>query len=191
MNIVEIVKNKLIDYSEQSKTKDGYDFWNEHIKFVFKHAGDLARKYNADIEVCELAALLHDIAMPAENGPREEHHIYGAQMAQEILSELNYTQNKIDLIKKCVLHHRGSKDEVRETIEEQIVADADVMAHFDNIPSLFSLAYNELKLSVSEGAEYVKNKLLRDYKKLSPQSKELLKDRFDTIMSVLFLDNSN
>ena len=72
-SIVETVKEKLLEYSKKSFEKDGYDFWNNHIKYVFKNAHDLAVKRGADIEVCELAALFHDMAMVADFGPREEH----------------------------------------------------------------------------------------------------------------------
>lgn len=187
-NIVEIVKAKLLEYTKKSFEKDGYDFWNEHIKYVFQNAHDLAVKRGADVEICELGALFHDMAMAAEFGPREEHEIYGAKMARSILSELGYPAEKIDLVEKCVLHHRGSKDDSRDTAEEQILADADVIAHFDNIPSLFSLAYNKMNLSIPEGKGFVKNKLMRDYRKLGPESQKELKERFDTIMDVLFKD---
>lgn len=42
-------------------------------------------------------------------------------------------------------------------------------------------------MNIKEGAEYVKKKLERDFEKLSPTSKEMLKDRYDTIMKVLFI----
>lgn len=187
-NIVEIVKEKLLGYSKESFKKDGYDFWNNHIKYVFMHAHELAIKRGADIEVCELSALFHDMAMVADFGPREEHEIYGAKMAHDVLTELGYPKEKIDLIEKCVLHHRGSKEDTRNSIEEQIIADADVMAHFDSVPSLFSLVYNKLGLPMEEGRDYVKNKLTRDYKKLSPEGQKEQKERFDTIMKILFVD---
>ena len=61
-------------------------------------------------------------------------------------------------------------------------------AHFDSIPSLFSLVYNKLGMSMEEGKEYVKNKLQKDYKKLSPLGQTEQQDRFNTIMNVLFVE---
>jgi len=186
-NIVEAVKSKLMGYNQKSLERDGYDFWNDHIKYVFRHSHDLAIKRGADVEVCELAALFHDMAMVANNGPRDEHEQYGAKMAVSMLIELDYPKDKIDVVEKCVLHHRGSKNDTRDTLEEQILADADVMAHFDSIPSLFSLAYNKMGLPVEEGRDFVKRKLIGDYKKLSPEAQKELQERFDTIMKVLFV----
>lgn len=56
---------------------------------MFKHSHDIAVKRGADVEVCELAALFHDMAMVADFGPRDEHEKYGAQMAHSVLTELN------------------------------------------------------------------------------------------------------
>lgn len=60
------------------------------------------------------------------------------------------------------------------------------MAHFDCIPALFDVAFRERNLNFVEGSEYVKKKLERDYNKLSSRTKELLQERYDNIMNVLF-----
>lgn len=185
--IVEDIKEELLKRCNIYNEKYNYDFWNDHIKYVVKNAIELAKEYNADIEVVTLGALLHDIAMPSEFGPREEHNIYGVKIAEELLTKLNYPENKKERVKECVLRHRGSKDLSRNTIEEQCVADADVMAHFDCIPSLFHLVYNEMKLSVEDGENYVKRKLEKDYNKLSDKTKEMMKDRYENIIKVLFI----
>ena len=155
--ITEKIKQELLIRCEKSKEKDGYDFWNEHIKYVVENGIELAKKY-------------------------------GAEIAEQLLIELNYPKERIEQVKNCVLNHRGSKDRPRNTIEEQCVADADVIAHFDCIPSLFSLVYKEMNLSISDGKEYVRRKLERDYNKLSPKTRELLKDRYKNIVDVLFVN---
>ncbi len=188
MNIVELIKEELLKRCKESKDSDGFDFWEDHIKYVVDNAVALAKKYGADVEIVELGALLHDIAMPSNIGPQEEHHIYGAQIAEELLTKYNYPQDKIERVKQCVLNHRGINDLPRNTIEEEIIADADAMAHFDSIPALFSHAFKELNLGLHEGTEYVKKKLERDYNKLSAKTRELLKDRYKNIMEVLFIN---
>lgn len=131
---------------------------------------------------------MHDISMPSQIGSSEEHHIYGAKIADELLTKLNYPQQRKELVIKCVLNHRGSKNFPRNSVEEQCVADADVIAHFDRIPSLFSLAFAERKLSIYDGTEFVKQKLERDYNKLSDKGQTLLKNRYENIKRVLFKD---
>lgn len=188
--VIDSIKAELLKRCENYKEKHGYDFWNDHIKYVVKNSIELAKKYGADVEIVELGALLHDIAMPSELGPREEHNVYGVQIADELLTQLNYPEDRKERVKECVLRHRGSKDLPRNTIEEECVADADVLAHFDCIPSIFHLAFgkNELDLSIEEGTEFVKKKLERDFNKLSDRTKIELKDRYENIMRVLFVD---
>ena len=187
--IVEKIKEELIKRCNIYNEKYNYDFWNDHIKYVVKNAVELAKKYEADVEIVELGALLHDIAMPSEVGPREEHNIYGVKIADELLTKLDYPQDRKERVKECVLRHRGSKDLPRNAIEEQCVADADVMAHFDCIPSLFHLAFgkNEMGLSIEDGTEFVKKKLERDYNKLSTRTREILKKRYESIKDILFV----
>ncbi len=187
--IIENVREELIKRCNIYNEKYNYDFWNDHIKYVVKNAVELAKEYGADIEIVELGALLHDIAMPSEYGPREEHNVYGVEIADELLTKMNYPEDRKERVKECVLRHRGSKDLPRHTIEEQCVADADVIAHFDCIPSLFHLVYGERKMTVAEGEKFLREKLERDYHKLSDKTRELLKDRYENILKVLFVEN--
>lgn len=189
--IVDKIKEELIERCNTYNEKYNYDFWNDHIKYVVKNAVELSEKYGADTEIVELGALLHDIAMPSEFGPREEHNVYGVKIADELLTKLGYPEDRKERVKECVLRHRGSKELPRNTLEEQCVADADVMAHFDCIPSLFHLAFgkNEKDMPIEEGTEFVKKKLERDYNKLSVRTRDILKDRYKSIVEVLFCED--
>jgi uncharacterized protein len=163
----------------------GYGAWTYHIKSVADCAVKLAEAWGGvDVEVVELAALLHDVASVTKEEYVKEHHIYGAEIAEQLLTDYNYPEDKIELIKKCILNHRGSRPRSKVTIEEIIIADADAMAHFDNIPSLFSLVYKERQMSIDDGARFVKEKLQRSYDKLSDNSKRLYRRRYDEAMSI-------
>lgn len=43
-------------------------------------------------------------------------------------------------------------------------------------------------MSIEDGTEYVKKKLERDYNKLSQRTREILKERYENIMKVLFVE---
>ncbi len=45
-----------------------------------------------------------------------------------------------------------------------------------------------MELSIEGGTEFVKKKLERDYNKLSARTREILKDRYQSIMEVLFCE---
>ena len=181
--------NKIKQILSEKLKSSSHDL--THTYRVYRNCLKIAESepdITVDMNVLTVAALLHDIAMPSNVGSREEHHIYGAKIAEDLLTQYNYPQDKIERVKQCVLNHRGSKNLPRNTIEEEIVADADVMAHFDSIPSLFNLAFKELNLDLHDGTEYVKSKLERDYNKLSSRTKEILKEKYKNIVEVLFVD---
>lgn len=86
------VKEKINEYKINSE--EHYDFWNEHIKYVYDESIKLAKDYNADTEIVSLGALLHDIALICKVGDRKEHHINGKILADEILTKYNYSTDK-------------------------------------------------------------------------------------------------
>ncbi len=152
----------------------GIGAWDHHIELVYKIATEICHEYGADHDIVALAALLHDVASITDKSYTEEHHIIGAQIAEELLSPYSMNEEDVDLIKKCILHHRGSRLVQKTTPEEVCIADADAMAHFYSVPSLLRMVYVEKNMSIDEGAEFVYNKLQRSYNKLSDQGKEII-----------------
>ncbi len=181
----------VVEKCEQHKKNPDfgyYDYWNDHIKRVVYHAVNLAHQYGADVEAVELAALLHDVSMPSEYGDRNEHNYYSAEMAEKLLTDLNYPKNKLELVKRCVLNHSGRNAHLRNTLEEICIADADALAHFDRIPSLFSLAYGVLGMKLEEGRDYVKRRLQGDYNDLSERTRQVYGSKLEAVMVSLFVD---
>lgn len=183
-DIVKHLKTEVTNRAKNENNKFGIGVLY-HIEAVVRNAEILANKYNADKEICIIAAWLHDIASITDFKLYEEHHIYGAKIADEILNEFKYDKDKIELVKKCILNHRGSIDNKRFSKEEQIIADADSISHFDSIPSLLYLAYKERNMNIEEGKDFVKSKLERSFEKLSDESKIFYKEKFENVMKFL------
>lgn len=183
-DIIEYLKKEIKHRAQNENNKFGIGGLY-HIEAVAKNAEILANKYNVDKEVCIIAAWLHDIASITDYDLYEEHHIHGAKMAEGILREFKYDENKIELVKNCILNHRGSINNRRLSKEEQIIADADAISHFDSIPSLLYLAYKEKNMSIEDGKQFVKSKLERSFNKLSDDSKTFYEQKFNNVMKIL------
>ena len=185
MNIVDKVKEFVIEECEKYKESatDHYNFWNEHIKYVYEESIDLANMYNADLEIVSLGALLHDIALIEKVGDKKDHHVNGEIIAKKILEDFNYENDKKERVLKCVYNHRSSKN--AESIEEMCVADADVLAHFDNIPMLFNSAYVRNNVSLNEVRKWMSNVFEEDYNDLSEKTKVLFKDKYKQIREIV------
>jgi putative nucleotidyltransferase with HDIG domain len=188
VNTSELISTISKIVEEQCKSEDnifGYEGWTCHIVSVVKYAKILAKQLGANEELVEIAALLHDYASVKDKDMYEEHHIYGAIEAQKLLEGLNYPQEKIDIIKDCILCHRGSVRKEQKTKEAVCVASADAMAHIDQVPSLLHLVYYNRKMGVRDGAEWVSKKIERSFNKLCPEAKEIMKEKYDCAKIVL------
>ena len=180
--ILKYIKEESDNYRNSSS--DNYDYWNNHISYVYDEAVRLAEKYNADIEIVSLGALLHDIALIKRVGDRKDHHINGKILADEILTKYNYPIDKKDRVLSTIYNHRSSKNATN--IEDLCVADADVLAHFDNIPMLFNSAFVRNNISLNDINSWMKEQFQRDYDDLSDRTKESFNERYNMILDVIF-----
>ncbi|MDD3341587.1 MAG: HD domain-containing protein [Bacilli bacterium] len=156
----------------------GMGAWDHHIELVYKIATEICEQYNADYDIVALAALLHDVASITNKEYTEEHHIIGAEIAESLLKKYDIEERKVELIKKCILNHRGSRLADKCSPEEVCVADADAMAHFYSIPSLLKMVYVERNMSIDEGSLFVLEKLERSYNKLSDEGKQIINEHY-------------
>jgi len=181
--IIEKIREFVEEECKKPTSKYGYDPYPHHFMPVVKYSKLLAEKLSANIEIVEIAAWLHDIGSIMHG--RENHHITGAEIAEKKLRELGYAEEKIALVKQCILNHRGSVKNERITSEEMAVAEADAMSHFDNIGGLFMAAFVFENHNQGSAAASVKQKLKNSWEKLSPIAKEIIKPRYEAAMLLL------
>lgn len=179
------IVNRSNNFEEQTKgTKDEYNIYREHIQYVYKYVCLLSKDKNLDHEVLELSALLHDIAMTDKSLDRSKHNEYGSIIAEQLLRENNYPEDKIQFVKKCILNHSSKRAEFRTTEEERILVDADGLSHFDSINNLYNLAHNVMELNDNDAIKFIQDKLTRDYNEISDDLKYLIDDKYNRIMFV-------
>ncbi len=185
MSLVETIRSEVLEEIEKYKneSEDHYDFWNEHIKYVVSEALSLADEFGADKEIVELGALLHDIALIKKVGERKYHHINGEILAKEILSKHGYDGEKMARVLACVRNHRSSKN--ANSIEEVCVCDADILAHFDNIPMIFSNILSRSLGDLDAVRKILKKSFEKDYNDLSEKTKIAFHDRYNLICEIV------
>lgn len=183
-DILDFLQKEIYERCKKPANKFGMGCYY-HIEAVVKNAAFLAEEFGADKEVVMIAAWLHDIASVTDYALYKDHHLHGAEMAYDILSEFDYEKEKIALVQACIRNHRGSVLNDKNSIEELCVADADAISHFDNVPSLLYLAYVKKKMAMEEGKEFVKGKLERSFRKLSVRSKGYYEGKYQSVMRML------
>lgn len=181
--IVEEIK-KLVRKTCFAKTNFfGPNAWC-HISSVVKYSKLLAKRLGADREIVELAAWLHDYASILKKEWYLDHHIHGTRLAENVLKKFNYPKNKVEKVKHCIFAHRASKKIPRKTLEAKILASADAMAHFDRVDTLLYLTFVTYKMDLDQGERWVLDKLARSWKKLLPEGKAIIKEKYQAIKLV-------
>lgn len=106
----------------------GYD----HVLRVHTLAQCIGRELGADLEILQAAALLHDASGAAPSNAtgggdegRPSHESASATFAEAVLREEGWPVDRIGAVVHCIRAHRYRNRERPETLEAQILFDAD------------------------------------------------------------------
>jgi uncharacterized protein len=99
----------------------------DHVLRVLAVAERLAEQVGADGEVVRAAALLHDAAgaVPGPGSGRANHEQASAEFARSILAQEGWDAVRIEAVAHCVRAHRYRSVEAPQTLEAQVLFDAD------------------------------------------------------------------
>lgn len=118
---VDAVLNALTDFAQR---REGM----LHIYGVSGFATLLAQRRRAPVELCAVAAMLHDLTR-FSMGKEQNHAQEGAENARRILSELGcFSPSEINLICAAIAVH-SDKETVGCEVDE-LLKDADVLQHY-------------------------------------------------------------
>ena len=116
MPIVDTLKTIVKRTMQASTTHD----W-EHVERVYHLSIMIAEKEGADVGLCQMGALLHDIGRVIG----EPHNLTGRGRAKVLLRGLSYPEKRIDLVLRIIENHTLGNWEKLGSLEERIVWDAD------------------------------------------------------------------
>jgi uncharacterized protein len=155
----------------------------EHVERVKNIATLLAEEEGADLELVRLGAILHDIGRAIG----EPHNETGARLAREILSEMGYPEEMINKVTRIVLCHRQSLSYELETLEEEIVWDADKidLIGVTGVLRAFHWA-GAMKISFKDEVKWFRERQTKFYDQLKTETaKAFAKKRHDNMMCYL------
>lgn len=126
MNI-EIKHKKIIEIVQDKLTCSAHNL--DHVFRVYNLCLLLAKhEKDVDLEILIPAALLHDIARVEESQDKTgkiDHAVLGSVIAEDILRNLEYEEDKIEKIKHCIIAHRFRTGNEPNSIEAKILFDSD------------------------------------------------------------------
>ena len=187
--MIETMRNRIEEIVEQACAADtnifGYDIWTHHILKVIENTKRLASRFDADPEIVEIAALLHDYASIKDKALYADHHIHGPIEAEKLLKRFGYRKKKRKAVKNAIATHRASVTVEHRSAEGACLANADAMSHIEQVPSLLYLAYVHHGMGIDEGKTWVKAKLQRSWQKLREDVQDIVRDKYEAALKVL------
>ena len=163
-SIMNCVKTKALEITKQH-TYAGHDV--THTIRVHRLCTSIGRKENADLLVVEAAALLHDIGRGREQlNPEVDHAEASAELAEKLLIECHFPEDRIPQVLHAIRVHRFSRKKVAETLEAQILQDADRIDGSGAVGVAMTFAYGGAKNMelYNEDDPLAKNRKLDDTK---------------------------
>jgi len=181
----------------------------DHVERVVENALVIGKKEGGDLEILEVAALLHDVARKEQDESKGAicHAERGGVLARTILENLNYPEEKIKQVVHCVETHRFRKDNAPETIEAKVIYDADKLDVVGAIGIARAVSFSGFHgsrvhvhdVDIEKGGEYgpndcayreflVKLQKIKD-KMLTESGREMAKERHEFMIE--FFDRIN
>lgn len=112
----------VIDQLQSADAGHGMD----HIRRVVRNALQLGEKEHARVDIILPAAWLHDCVVVSKDSPhRSKASTFAAQAAKQFLEQIEYPAELIPCIEHCIQAHSFSANIACESLEAQIVQDAD------------------------------------------------------------------
>ena len=172
MNKLEQVQFKVRDlYTNKDPGRDEWTDWlyDNHVLVVAMYARKLAKKYGANEDLSEAAALLHDIADAKMARIDPNHEEASLEIARRIMTVVGFSAEEIALVVDDAIRYHSCYDGKKPNSKEGLIlATADSLAHLKTDFYVFAAwAFGKTR-TLDELKEWAIKKIDRDlYAKIS------------------------
>ncbi len=127
--LAEPLRTKVWEIADSYYPKHDWAHGRNHIERVLKMAIEIGKQERADLEIVELATILHDIFQNREAHASIEgfrHETEGSKEVRKILAKLGLANRTVDAVCHCIESHRKRSGRTEpQTIEAKCLFDAD------------------------------------------------------------------
>jgi uncharacterized protein len=123
MKLTKSQLKKIEKFAFQNAEKKGMPHDMNHIKSVTKWAVYIAQQEKADVNVCLVAGLLHDVA--GKKYGFKNHEEKSAKIARNFLLKMKLNRSFVDKVTHAIRYHGAKLVKGAKTKEAQIIYEAD------------------------------------------------------------------
>lgn len=158
--ILEPIRTFVYESCQSPQNIFGPAFFEEHLEVVRTVALELGRHYQADLEVIEISAYLHDLSAVLNPDRIKTHAEEGALFSKVYLRQLGYPDEKIEKVATAILFHSQPQREPIHGIEALCIANADVFSKAIRLPYWTSYVSEIRKLEPARGKDWMRKEIL-------------------------------
>jgi uncharacterized protein len=156
----------------------GEAFFVEHVTVMRDTAIRLADTFEADPEIVELAAYLHDIAAVQDFSALLRHAELGADLAAQFLAEQGYPRERIQRVRDCILTHSTPLPPGQATPEQVCISQADAVAQLLRPAYWLWYAFVPRAMDYKTGREWYRQRIESHWNAIAAPAKALARDAY-------------
>jgi uncharacterized protein len=184
-----MILNSIRDYvfheCQAASNRFGTAFWEQHIMVMRQYALQLAEYYQAEREIVDLAAYLHDLAALQDYEAVSQHHLLGTLKAQALLEPLGCPVEKILRVLQCIRTHSSPVLPGSGSPEEVCISHADAMAQIARPVYWLWYTFQVRALDYEQGRQWYLNRIKRHWVALGEPAKEMVQTQYFLAKSLL------
>lgn len=153
-------------YSDKLDGREDWADWlyPNHVVIVTRNAKRIAELKGANVELSQVAALLHDVADFKMKRANPNHEEESLKTAREVMQQNGYSEDEIKLVvDDAIRYHSCHGNERPKSKEGLVLATADSLAHLQTNFYLFAVwEFGKSGRSLDDLKEWVLKKIERD-----------------------------
>lgn len=185
---------EAVRYLYQSRNPGRADWadwlYTNHVFVVADFAEQLAKRYEAPIDQCRAAAVLHDIADTSMSRFDPTHEEESLNIARSLLREAGFDKDEISIIVDDAIRLHSCQDGQKpNSLVGKILSTADALGHLNTNFYSYTTAHLMTNKSEAEKRSWASKKIPRDYNdKISfDDVKRETKQNYERLLA-LFID---
>jgi HD superfamily phosphodiesterase len=183
--LIAAVREEVREACRSEANVFGPSFFEEHLEVVADCSRRLAECLNADVEVVELAAYLHDYSAVLDAGTMATHARASAELAVRRLTRLGYPQAGASRVAEAIALHSEPLKSGSASPEAVCVSNADAAARMLRPAYWLYFAFTVRKLGFEEGRQWLRGLIERQWTALISPARDLAGSQCRKAMELL------
>jgi uncharacterized protein len=183
--IESIIEEYVINVCSEPANMFTRSFYADHLLVVLKYSELLADTLKADKEIVRLSSLLHDISAVMDIKTLPAHNINSADMAELLLRQNNYPEERIQMVKQTILKHTSPIKIGEGTPEEICLSNADAISQIVKPAYWMYFVFKIRNLTYEEGKNWLITKIDSNWNSLIEPAKALIEKEYKLVKETL------